>query len=261
MKNLWKVCLIFGVMLLFAAFALDARGQQRSIDKCWPTKYPPVPKCAIEGPLTGRPPLHVIFDGSGSFDPDGGEIKEYVWTLWNGQKIYEKTFPWDFWQSGTYIVQLQVKDDENAWSKETEGYCQPVVVTIIPPLCKSEEIYNFKAKYITVDDPVTKKVLPGFEASWRTKQPTDGYFYVKFRQKYLPSLFWQWILDWADYSEYKTIFGPILANRKDNKYSVQKYPEPRNGIDEVALIYICGDACKVENHHLIGVAPVEIPKK
>jgi PKD repeat protein len=77
---------------------------------------PPVPPVAI-----GKASEHdvyvgqnITFDGSGSYDPDGGAIVLYEWD-WDGDGTYDETGPvldHAYTDPGTYFVQLQVTDDE-----------------------------------------------------------------------------------------------------------------------------------------------------
>ena len=265
MKNFWKLAMGLVFLLLGTSFFSSFSVGQST--PCWPTKYDPIPKCAVEGVLIGKAPLKVTFNASGSFDPDGGPIQEYEWTfLWNGQKIsgYYPTIEQEFWGSGTYLVQVRVRNDEGKWSKDDQGRCQPVVVTILPLVCKPGEIYGLKAKYQVFKDEDGKRV-PGVRTIWKIKKPMDGYF-ILYLKRYDPLKYWVKIPDWADYTEFKPISGPILANKKDkyydkktDSYIFDKLHEPLNRNDEVLLVYICGDSCKMENHHPIGVAKVRVP--
>ncbi|MDM8557704.1 PKD domain-containing protein [Candidatus Parabeggiatoa sp. HSG14] len=74
----------------------------------------PVPRFTITPVLGGLNKMRL--DGSSSFDPDGGEIKSYKWTVTGGGSVspnnVDKTF-FEF-SEGDYFVTLQVTDDENA---------------------------------------------------------------------------------------------------------------------------------------------------
>lgn len=76
----------------------------------------------------------VLFDGSGSYDPDGGNITQWLWDL-DGLPGYEesgqtvsKTFQYlyDLLGYGTHTIGLKVYDDENEWDTDTGE------LTIIP---------------------------------------------------------------------------------------------------------------------------------
>lgn len=97
------------------------------------------PPVAIANPLykltsSGR---IVMFDGSMSYDPDGGEIVRYWWNFGDGQEdegaIVGHRFRGSMDQSKRYTVQLTVADDDNYL-----GFCE--VDVDIEPLQKTLEV-------------------------------------------------------------------------------------------------------------------------
>ena len=74
------------------------------------------PKAVADAhPTSGAAPLKVAFDGSGSSDSDGS-IVSYVWTVKESGKVIgqKENFSYTFLESGTYTVQLVVKDNQGA---------------------------------------------------------------------------------------------------------------------------------------------------
>jgi hypothetical protein len=81
------------------------------------------PTAEANGPYTGYVNHEMIFNGSGSTDSDGS-ITGYRWD-WNNDGIFDTGWltssitSHTFTTSGTYIVKLQVKDNDNALGNDT----------------------------------------------------------------------------------------------------------------------------------------------
>lgn len=78
---------------------------------------PPVAEFSIE-PDFGDPPLTVVFDASGSNDPDGSVIA-YVWDFGDGTTGTGVTAGHDYTLAGSYEVRLAVIDDAGAVGYQT----------------------------------------------------------------------------------------------------------------------------------------------
>jgi hypothetical protein len=68
------------------------------------------------GPYVGTEGVAVVFDGSASFDPDGGSITQYDWDFGDGNTGTGVAPSHTYAAAGTYIVSLTVVDDEGAIS-------------------------------------------------------------------------------------------------------------------------------------------------
>jgi glucose/arabinose dehydrogenase/Ca2+-binding RTX toxin-like protein len=70
-------------------------------------------------PTSGRLPLTVNFDGSGSGDPDAGDTLSYLWNFGDGSATKTTTTPTTshtYSTKGTYTASLQVRDNHGALS-------------------------------------------------------------------------------------------------------------------------------------------------
>lgn len=66
------------------------------------------------GPYSGYANVPITFDGTGSYDSDGGSIVSFAWDFGDGSTATEVT-PQHFYSgAGTYTVALTVVDDEGA---------------------------------------------------------------------------------------------------------------------------------------------------
>lgn len=63
-------------------------------------------------PTSGSVPLNVNFDGSGSYDPDGGSIVSYQWDFGDGNTGTGPVVYHTYYNAGTYTATLNVTDDE-----------------------------------------------------------------------------------------------------------------------------------------------------
>jgi PKD repeat protein len=73
---------------------------------------PQPPVADPNGPYTGTVGSAVQFDGTGSFDPDGGAIVSYEWDFGDGTTGSGATPTHSYATAGTYSVSLTVTDDE-----------------------------------------------------------------------------------------------------------------------------------------------------
>ena len=80
------------------------------------------------GPYTGIEGQPVAFNGSGSYDPDGGNITQYMWNFGDGNTGTGVTPSHTYANAGTYTVTLTVIDDEGAQSAPVS-----TTATIDPP--------------------------------------------------------------------------------------------------------------------------------
>ncbi|MGP3705207.1 MAG: PKD domain-containing protein [Candidatus Bathyarchaeota archaeon] len=62
---------------------------------------------------SGYAPLTVNFDGSGSYDPDGGTIISYYWDFGDGATANGVSVTHVYYNAGAYTITLTVIDDEN----------------------------------------------------------------------------------------------------------------------------------------------------
>ena len=101
------------------------------------------------GPYTGLVGIELAFDGSGSYDPDGGVITAYDWEFGDGNTGTGATPTHTYNADGTYTVTLTVVDDEGAQSAATT-----TVVINVPqdPVAEANGPYNgFKGIALTFD--------------------------------------------------------------------------------------------------------------
>jgi len=68
------------------------------------------------GPYNGIAGIAVVFDGNGSFDPDGGNITQYDWDFGDGNTGIDVAPSHIYAADGSYPVTLMVVDDEGALS-------------------------------------------------------------------------------------------------------------------------------------------------
>ena len=79
------------------------------------------------GPYTGTEGVAVVFDGSASFDPDGGVITQYDWDFGDGNTGIGVAPSHTYAADGSYTVTLTVVDDEGAVSApvQTSAVIEP----------------------------------------------------------------------------------------------------------------------------------------
>jgi PKD repeat protein len=81
---------------------------------------PQDPVADPNGPYTGTEGVAVVFDGSASFDPDGGVITQYDWDFGDGNTGIGVAPSHTYAADGSYTVTLTVVDDEGAVSAPAE---------------------------------------------------------------------------------------------------------------------------------------------
>ncbi len=81
-----------------------------SVTGTWQLNRPPLASTAGSGPLLGKAPLRVTFDGRGSFDPDG-TIASYAWAFSDGQVAAGATPVVTFATPGVRTATLTVTDN------------------------------------------------------------------------------------------------------------------------------------------------------
>ncbi len=92
-----------------------------------PANQPPT-AVATGAPLTGAAPLAVTFDGSGSSDPDPGDVLAYAWDLDGDGQFDDATGAqpsWTYATAGTIAVRLQTSDGHGHTTTSS-----PVTVTV-----------------------------------------------------------------------------------------------------------------------------------
>jgi len=85
---------------------------------------PEDPVADPNGPYTGTEGVAVVFDGSASFDPDGGVITQYDWDFGDGNTGIGVAPSHTYAADGLYTVTLTVVDDEGAVSAPAETTAQ-----------------------------------------------------------------------------------------------------------------------------------------
>lgn len=115
-------------------YGADSQGEVVDQPGTWnvatiPIPAPKVPIADPNGPYTGDVGELVRFDGSGSYDPDGGDITAYDWDFGDGNVGTEVNPTHIFSTEDDYTVTLIVVDDEGVQSS-------PAITTtsISPPL-------------------------------------------------------------------------------------------------------------------------------
>lgn len=90
----------------------------------------PVPPVAtfIASPSPAAPNAPITFDGSGSFDPDGGTIVSYLWDFGDASGGTGNPINHAYESRGTYTINLIVRDSQNLTANTT----RTLVVTIPP---------------------------------------------------------------------------------------------------------------------------------
>jgi len=70
-------------------------------------------------PTSGQAPLTVTFNGSKSYDPDGGALISYVWSFGDGSSASGSIVTHTYQNVGTYVANLTVTDDEGTTDTAT----------------------------------------------------------------------------------------------------------------------------------------------
>ena len=72
----------------------------------------PPTACFTQSTTNGSPPLTVFFNAACSSDPDGS-IVSYTWDMGDGTSRSGSSFSHTYWNSGSYTIQLTVRDNHN----------------------------------------------------------------------------------------------------------------------------------------------------
>ncbi|HYH00908.1 MAG TPA: PQQ-dependent sugar dehydrogenase [Terriglobales bacterium] len=108
-------------------FYVDLEGGTIRRIRYTPGNQAPVAVAVATTPTTGNAPLTVQFDGTGSYDPDGGTLT-YSWDL-NGDGVFgDSTIPqpsFTYTSSGNFQVRLRVTDDQNG-----TGTSNPITISV-----------------------------------------------------------------------------------------------------------------------------------
>jgi len=80
---------------------------------------------AAASPLSGQAPLTVSFDGTGSSDPEGGNLR-YDWSFDDGEYSTEQNPTHEYQRPGIYVAALKVTDDYDNINFDT------VQITVTP---------------------------------------------------------------------------------------------------------------------------------
>jgi len=70
-------------------------------------------------PTSGPAPLTVTFNGSKSYDPDGGALISYIWSFGDGSSASGNIVTHTYQNAGTYVANLTVTDDEGTRDTST----------------------------------------------------------------------------------------------------------------------------------------------
>jgi PKD repeat protein len=105
---------------------------------------PYTPVSDPSGPYTGTEGVLIIFNGSGSYDPDGS-IVSYAWDFGDGNTATGKTPTHTYAQNGTFTVKLKVTDNDGAINTST--------TTAI--IADTEPTVDFSASPTSGQEPLT----------------------------------------------------------------------------------------------------------
>jgi len=108
---------------LYDADDCSFTGVYTSVPNGVPLPYDPTaggdPVAVPGGPYAGYLNVPITFDGSASYDSDGGEIASYNWDFGDGNTGEGMMPTHTYTAAGTYIVSLTVVDDEGMSSTNT----------------------------------------------------------------------------------------------------------------------------------------------
>jgi PKD repeat protein len=91
---------------------------------------PQSPVAAAGGPYTGFPGTSIIFDGRGSFDPDG-TIVSYQWNFGDGASAPGAAPSHSYAQSGNYAATLVVTDNSGSTATQSANVTIAIAVPIV----------------------------------------------------------------------------------------------------------------------------------
>ncbi len=182
------------------------------------------------------PPVEVTFDGSGSYDPDGGNITKYEWDL-DGDGVYEVenllTFTHTFETGGDFTVALKVTDDE-----EFAGTSSQSVTVNIP-----EWLHTWRSNYTwtnpaTGDVHTADQLLEDFAIDQEGNLIAVGYIYFPGAGPYDAKNVL--LMKWTQNGDllFKKRWGSFVGENPD--IFVQGYGETL-ALDQVGNIIIAGN--------------------
>jgi chitodextrinase len=116
---------IYDVTLVVTDDGLETSDPSATTASIEPAPQDPV--ADPNGPYTGTEGVAVVFDGSASFDPDGGVITQYDWDFGDGNTGTGVAPSHAYISDGSYTVTLTVVDDEGAVSApvQTSAVIEP----------------------------------------------------------------------------------------------------------------------------------------
>ena len=117
-------------LIFFAAFAVSIDGiNEGSLDS---------PVADTGGPYSGYVGESILFDGSGSYDPDGS-IMNYTWDFGDGEKGYGETTTHTYSSAGDYTVMLTVLS--NAYETDCDATTAHITACNWPPVADADGPY------------------------------------------------------------------------------------------------------------------------
>jgi glucose/arabinose dehydrogenase/PKD repeat protein len=124
-------------------------------------------------PTSGAAPLTVAFDGTGSSDPDPGDVLSYAWDL-DGDGAYDDstsaTPSWTYTQNGSFTARLRVSDNRGASATDavviTVGNTKPTATITAPTPDVTWRVGQSIAFSGSATDP-QQGTLPASALSWR----------------------------------------------------------------------------------------------
>ena len=139
------------------------------------------PSAAVAAnPTSGRLPLTVAFDGSGSSDPDAGDTLSYLWNFGDGSAT-ETTTPkasHTYSTKGTYAASLRVRDDHGAVSQAATVQIDAGNEAPEPTITSPSESLLFRVgQQITLSGAATDPEdgqLPASSFSWDVLKHHNG---------------------------------------------------------------------------------------
>ncbi|MFH1424344.1 MAG: PKD domain-containing protein [archaeon] len=114
-----------------------------------PSAVPPIAQFTYQ-PLNPDTTNVIVFDGSTSYDPDGGAITGYAWDFGDGTVATGSNPTHTYTSEGTYTITLNVTDDETQWNLSSQN----VTVTLAPAGC-NWVLRTFVDSYYYTDANVT----------------------------------------------------------------------------------------------------------
>jgi glucose/arabinose dehydrogenase/PKD repeat protein len=147
-------------------------GQVHRVSFDAPGNEPPV--AAVDAsPRSGAVPLAVAFNGSGSVDPDAGDVLMYFWDFGDGGPVQETTSATvnhTYTAAGVLTATLRVRDDSFAFSAPASVVIQPGNTAPSPTIVSPAAGQTFRVgQTITLTGSATDTqdgTLPASSLSW-----------------------------------------------------------------------------------------------